>query len=56
MIMAFLATLLATVGIVGEMLHIAEFFSLLLFMCVFVFYCLVIKILSQARGSQIYLK
>jgi len=54
--MVFIATLLAAIGIVSEMLHIAEVFSLLFFMCVFVLYCLVINLLAQARSNQIYLK
>jgi UDP-GlcNAc:undecaprenyl-phosphate GlcNAc-1-phosphate transferase len=55
-IMVFIATLLAAIGIISEMLHIAEVFSLLFFMCVFVLYCLVINLLAQARSNQIYLK
>jgi UDP-GlcNAc:undecaprenyl-phosphate GlcNAc-1-phosphate transferase len=56
MIMAFLATLLATVGIVGEMLHVPAVISLLFFICVFIFYCLTITLLAQARAGGVYLK
>lgn len=56
MIMVFWATILATVGIVGEMLHVAEVFSLLSFICIFILYCKVITFLSQAHSCQVYLK
>jgi UDP-GlcNAc:undecaprenyl-phosphate GlcNAc-1-phosphate transferase len=55
-IMVLLATLFASVGIMGEMLHIAEVASLLLFVCVFFLYCLVITALAQARSTEVCLK